>query len=119
MPVFIRPARVEITEGSSPGAVVLVVLAVIAASAITSVLADIIVALAVAAGLAVAGSAAVLVYVLRRDRSIVTAPGRVLPGRPPAVITGPARPSIDQRRMLPGVVISDREAAPARSDRHR
>jgi len=96
-------------EGGGLAAVVLIAAAAVL-GAIAAVLDDIVITLAVAAVVAVAGSLAVLVWVLRRSRGAVSTGAPQLPVRAREVITGPARPAIEQRRVLPGVVISERDA---------
>ena len=76
-----------------------------------AVLDQIVLALAAAAVVAVLGSLAVLVWVLRRERGTVTIPAAALPSRPPAAITATARPAIEARRVLPGVIITARDTA--------
>jgi len=110
VPTYIRPARVEITEGSGGLAAIVVIIAAVVLSAVAAVLDDIVITLAVAAAVAVAGSLAVLIWVLRRGRGTVATEAPQLPLRARGVITAPARPAIEQRRVLPGVAISERDA---------
>jgi hypothetical protein len=109
MPTFIRPSRVIVEEGGGGLAVVALIPAAIAASAIAAVLDDIVIALAIVAAAAVLGSLAVLVYVLHRARGTVTARAELLAGRPDAVTAAAARPAIEARMVVPGVVLSKRE----------
>lgn len=92
------------------GGVALAVLAVVvlALGVLAAVLDDIVITLAIAAVVAVAGSLAVLVWVLRRGRGTVSTAAPQLPVRSRGVITAPARPAIEPRRVLPGVVVSER-----------
>jgi hypothetical protein len=111
MPVFIRPSRVIVEESGGGLAIVVLAAAALGLCAITAVLDDIVITLAIAAVVTVAGSLAVLIWVLRRGRGTVSATAPQLPVRARGVITAPARPAIEPRRVLPGVVISDRDTA--------
>ena len=94
-------------EGGGLAAVVLVAAAVVL-GAIAAVLDDIVVTLAIAAAVAVAGSLAILVWVLRRGHGTVSTGAPQLPLRARGAIPAAARPAIGQHRVLPGVVISER-----------
>jgi hypothetical protein len=111
MAVFIRPSRVIVEESGGGLAVVVLAGAALAMGALAAVVDDIIVTLAVAAVIAVIGSLAVLAWVLRRGRGTVSTAAPQLPVRARGVITAPARPAIEPRRVLPGVVISEHGAA--------
>lgn len=111
MPVFIRPSRVIVEESGGGLAAVVLAAAALALGALAAVLDDIVITLAIAAVVAVAGSLAVLVTVLRRGRGTVSTGAPQLPVRARGVITAPARPAIEPRRVLPGVVISKRDQA--------
>lgn len=101
MAVFIRPARVIVEEGGSiwPAILAVVALAVVVSSA-AAVVADIITALAIVTGVAVAGSLTVLAIVLRRNGVAVVqfppAPARVTVTARPAV----AVPAISEPRAI-------------------
>jgi hypothetical protein len=112
MPTFIRPSRVIVEESGGGLAAAVLIAAAAALGAVTAVIGDIVAGLAAAAALAVLGSLAVLIWVLRRERGTVLAPPAALPARQRAVITAPARPAIEPARSaLLGVVISEREEA--------
>jgi hypothetical protein len=104
MPTFIRPSRVIVEEGGGGLAAVLVAAAAVAVLA--AVLTDIVVAAAIIAALGVASSAAALIWILRRERGTVIRPPGIARTLPPAAITAPGRPAIEQRRVVPGVVVS-------------
>jgi Flp pilus assembly protein TadB len=106
MPTFIRPRRVIVEESGGGLAVVVAAAAALALGAIAAVIDDIVITLAIAAAVAVAGSLAVLVWVLRRGRGTVTTAAPQLPVRARGIITAPARLAIEPRRVLPGAVIS-------------
>jgi hypothetical protein len=112
VPTYIRPQRVEITEGGGGLAVVVLIAAAVVLSAVAAVLDDIVITLAIAAVVAVAGSLAVLIWVLRRGRGTVSTEAPPLPLRARGVITTRARPAIEPARSaLLGVVISERDQA--------
>jgi hypothetical protein len=112
VPTYIRPARVEITEHGGGLAAVVLIAAAVVVGAVAAVLDDILITLAAAAVVAVAGSLAILIWVLRRSRGTVSTGVPQLPVRARGVIPAPARPAIEPvRSALPGVVISDRDQA--------
>ena len=99
MPTYIRPARVDITEGGGRGGLVLIAAGVVAAAAVVAFVAAHIVLLAVCAGVFVAVMGGVAVWFrwaaspqrLRahyHPRPTV----RVLPGKPVPAALSPAGP---------------------------
>jgi hypothetical protein len=109
VPVYIRPARVEITEGGGSIAVVIGVIALAAViSGAAALITDLITAILIATAVLVAGSLTVLVVVLRRT-GFGVASTLLLPEPPPARAVIHRQPGAIEapRPVLPGHIVQD------------
>lgn len=117
MPEYIRPRRVTVeTDGDFSLLIAAILLAGAAISAAAAVITDVLFAVLVCLGVAVAGSLAILAAVLRRNRAVlyVPEPPRAVPDlRAPALgASRPAEVEGARRTALLGIVLSDETEVP-------